>query len=303
MYKVYVKIDEQLHELDHLIENKAIESVKNVSLIEAIEFYLKNYTIKKSIKSQKNEKKYFQILLNFSNELKKQNLIQISKNDLLKLQKELLKKNKAATVNRHFNTYKNFFKVCKENNYINSFPSEGISHAKVIKPKIQLWSDLDIKNVSENIKSPLKDIFSFIALTGARPIEATDLVWSDIDDDNMIITFRSKKNSNEYRCFPLSNKVKLILDSLPKKSEFVFLDEKNNKYTTDKLYKRVKRIIRESCKNQDLHLYGLRHTFASNLLKRNVSAPNIQQLMGHSDFRTTQNYLHINVMDLKKYVD
>ena len=57
MYKVYVKIDEQLHELDHLIENKITESIKNVSLVEAIEFYLKNYTIKKSIKSQKNEKK------------------------------------------------------------------------------------------------------------------------------------------------------------------------------------------------------------------------------------------------------
>lgn len=53
------------------------------------------------------------------------------------------------------------------------------------------------------------------------------------------------------------------------------------------------RRLRRVSKIQDLRLYDLRHTFASNALAAGVTLEQIGQLLGHSQAQTTKRYAHL----------
>lgn len=53
------------------------------------------------------------------------------------------------------------------------------------------------------------------------------------------------------------------------------------------------RRLRRASKIQDLRLYDLRHTFASNALAAGVTLEQIGQLLGHSQAQTTKRYAHL----------
>lgn len=66
----------------------------------------------------------------------------------------------------------------------------------------------------------------------------------------------------------------------------------------------VEKMIRESaicawC-SEKIFPHKLRHTFATELLRKNVNLPTIQKLMGHKNLTTTQKYLTIEDNELRK---
>lgn len=53
----------------------------------------------------------------------------------------------------------------------------------------------------------------------------------------------------------------------------------------------------------DIHVHGLRHSFATYLLKRGWSLIKIKKYLGHSDIQTTQIYAHLDIEDIDKDYD
>ena len=51
---------------------------------------------------------------------------------------------------------------------------------------------------------------------------------------------------------------------------------------------------------QSCGLHSLRHTLASRLLEENIPVLTISEILGHSDIHTTNDYLHIDINNLKK---
>jgi len=54
--------------------------------------------------------------------------------------------------------------------------------------------------------------------------------------------------------------------------------------------------------NPKIHFHGLRHSFASNLVKKGVSIFIIKELLGHRDIKTTQIYSHLSIDSQKDAV-
>ena len=69
------------------------------------------------------------------------------------------------------------------------------------------------------------------------------------------------------------------------------------------LSKQFKKCVRKT-KSIDpkFHFHDLRHSFASNLVKKGVSLYVVSKLLGHKDIKTTQIYAHLNVDSLRDAV-
>lgn len=296
--KLYVKLGDEFRELSGVLHSEQLKPVAVMLVGDAIDFYRSNYSKKKSPRSQKNENKYFERLMDFCIRTKIESVHQIDKVHILKFADELAQSVSNATINRHFNTLKNFFNVLVEHEYLFKSPAEHFKHKKIVKPKIHLWTDDDYARARLGLCLEDALVLDFIRETGCRSSEITGLKWTDIDFDNEVLTFQSGKHANLRRDFPLTKGIGRILHQIKMSGLFVFTRQ-GTKYTTDSIYKRIKKSIKANCKQKNLDVKGLRHSFATNLVKANKQPQVIKELMGHADFRTTQNYLHIDINFLK----
>jgi integrase/recombinase XerD len=66
-------------------------------------------------------------------------------------------------------------------------------------------------------------------------------------------------------------------------------------------------ILRQATKvaglNKVITCHILRHSFASNLVSKGADIGQVQKLLGHTDLKTTEIYLHTNMDELKKTID
>ncbi|MEM3947474.1 MAG: tyrosine-type recombinase/integrase, partial [Metallosphaera sp.] len=69
--------------------------------------------------------------------------------------------------------------------------------------------------------------------------------------------------------------------------------------TYQALYKLVKRLGKKNGISW-LRPHILRHTFATNAIKKGAPLPVVQRLLGHKDIKTTQIYTHLMTDDLKR---
>ncbi len=64
----------------------------------------------------------------------------------------------------------------------------------------------------------------------------------------------------------------------------------------------LKLAIKRANIKKSIHFHSLRHSYASILLQKGANLKHVQQLLGHSNISTTNQYLHISDEDLKKKV-
>jgi integrase len=154
------------------------------------------------------------------------------------------------------------------------------------------------------------DAMVVVALrTGLRIGELIGLEWPDLNLETRILTVRrsifrneivSPKN-NRIRHIPLTEQTCRIL--LPARAPSGPMFSRGGSIRLDDQLAR--RAMRRLCKQAGLRPIGwhvLRHTFASHLAMAGVSIKVIQELLGHSDVRTTMRYAHLAPSSLHEAV-
>jgi len=140
----------------------------------------------------------------------------------------------------------------------------------------------------EEAASHLKPIIVFALDTGARRGEVLSLKWENVDLDRRIVTFRNTKTKTP-RHIPLSSRVQEVLKELGRRQGHVFL------YRGQPIAS-LKNSFRGACdraKLDGVRFHDLRHTFASRVLQTGTSLPELQRLLGHSDYKMTLRYAHL----------
>lgn len=290
-------------------------SVKLESLKVAIHKYLEVVSNDKSVDTQGCEKNYFLKLYDYMLDEKK--LFYVSDVESLHLEEfraNLRSKVSASTVNRYFNTYKNFFNKCVEWNFTKKSPALTISKLEESPVPRKLWDKEQMENVIKAVPPWAGDVLFFIATSTARPgREIRDLTWGDVDFENSTFQLKSYKGKGKLRIRVLPMP-KNLFDFLYSKKEAarrmfrardvdrVFSNSLGNPVESDVLNK----VIRAACERlgyEGLCPYGLRHTSFTDMVKNNESMEKIRKLAGHSALTTTQKYLKINVDHLRESME
>lgn len=156
------------------------------------------------------------------------------------------------------------------------------------------WNDV------EGLLSAARDIYdalivSLMAESGLRAREVLSLTWGDLDLANG--EARVKGKYGKERVVVLGPTARAILSSMQPGAP----DERIIKLSYQAVYDRIKSMAkRAGIDVSKVRPHVLRHTFATEALRRGMSLPVLQRLLGHSDIRVTQVYLHIMDDDIRR---
>ena len=158
------------------------------------------------------------------------------------------------------------------------------------------WDDIEqLLNASRDILDAL--IVAVLAESGLRARELLELRFGDVDLQAGVMRVRGKYGKE--RLVPIGPTSRILL------AEWARLrgagpGDRVVPITYQALYKRLKSLAaRAGLDPSKVRPHVLRHTFATEALRRGVSLPALQRLLGHSDIKVTQQYLHLIWEDVK----
>ena len=200
---------------------------------------------------------------------------------------------------------KAFFNKAIELGYLDKNPLKNLKlRVPVCHPAFIGLNELNKILEVENDKM-FYDIYIVTFYTGLRNSEIVNLQWDDCDLKRRIIKIQNKENfltkNKRERIIPMNDKVIDILQSIEYQnsygSNYVF---KKDGRQINKMYltKRFKKSVRQAGLSEKIHFHSLRHSFASNLVQKNVNLFTVQKLLGHTQISTTQRYSHLRSDDL-----
>ena len=146
-----------------------------------------------------------------------------------------------------------------------------------------------------------KTIFMIAYGSGLRIGEIVNLHISDIDSKKMRIFVRE---GNKERYTILSKTSLEMLRTYwskyrkPVKSDKIFLTELDEPMTVGVIRDRFRRYRRKAGLNEKVTMHTLRHCYATNLIENGATLIQVKELMGHSNIRSTMEYVHVANIDL-----
>ncbi len=173
-----------------------------------------------------------------------------------------------------------------------------VSRPKGSMSSVLQWDDvLRLLRASRDMLDRV--IVSLLAETGLRSSELLGVRVRDIDLDNGEIVVRNAKYGKERIVFLGDLSRRILRDYIELKG--LKRGDRVVGISYQALYKRLKRLARDAGLPADVvRPHVLRHTFATEALRRGMSLPVLQRLLGHSDIKITQVYLHLVKEDAKR---
>lgn len=227
-----------------------------------------------------------------------------------------LQKINSTSFNIELRTLKAGFNKAMKLGYINSNPVNSVKQIPITEKKILCFADDQIRTLLKNTQSELLKRFILVSLfTGMRINEIVNTQWKDIDFENGVISVSNKDSfktkSGKNRMIPINEGLKTLLDKMFESElmtgniagynfldKYIFHKHSNVKYASDYISKKFKELLRRLNFDEKFHFHCLRHTFITNLIKAGSNINYVKELAGHSDIKTTMNYIHIQTKDL-----
>ncbi len=223
------------------------------------------------------------------------------------------------TISVKLSALKTFFRFLRNEDYILTDPTRNITLPKEEQrlPKAVL-TEKEVMMIlkSCDVRTPLglrnRAVLELLYACGMRTSELCSLKTQDLSlkDQTVLI---EKGKGNVSRLVPMGQYATLYIQEYLKKGRKFFLRGKRsdpgnlfltlfgNPFDRKSINKSIMKPIQQKLKlKKDLTVYSWRHCVATQLLQRKVDVAYIAQLLGHRSLNTTQQYLKIEIGDLKR---
>ena len=133
------------------------------------------------------------------------------------------------------------------------------------------------------------DLFFLAAKTGARQGELLKMTWSCIDWDSNTLTFFDTKNGDD-RVLPMTPEIRGLLK---RKWRNRIDDDRLFPIGKDKALRELRKIQKiAGITNINKNFHTFRHTAATHMFANGASLPEVKEVLGHRNERTTMRYSH-----------
>jgi integrase len=241
-----------------------------------------------------------------------------------------------ATQRSYFTHYRVFFKWLHDEKHIDQDLVKGVrppKNADRTIDKVINASDLQIlfTTFESHVKSNMdkgfikhdhtrmdwfKPVIATFFFTGLRLKELTHLRWSDIDSDWSFITVRNSDEtttkSGRMRLIPIRKPLIPYLESWKNgtfrtKDGLVFPSVTNRTafgtpLDANRISRTFKKFVRMAGLPPGATIHGLRHSFGTDLLRKNVPINQVAEIMGHKSIEVTRIYQHLTPSDLHETI-
>ena len=215
------------------------------------------------------------------------------------------------TLNNELLNLSHMMKTAVRWGYVDKNVVANVTKMRVAVNPARFLNQVEITRLTEAARaSHIYPLITTALHTGMRKSELLNLKWSDIDLKQQTITVQSKDDwhtkNYKARIFDLTPVLHDVLrqheagqPDPPLRTEYVFT------FRGRAIRKDIRRSLRTVMRLAGLEgvtLHTLRHTFASQLVMEGVPLRDVQELMGHQDFRTTLRYAHLSPDHVKRQV-
>ncbi len=202
-----------------------------------------------------------------------------------------------STLNLCLNAIKFFYReIIKSNENFN------IKFAKRKKSLPIVLNRLEVKEILSSIKNSKHNLMLSLAYgAGLRVSEVISLKVKDLDLDELLIHIKEAKGKKD-RLTLIPEKMVPQLKNLmagKDKNDFLFESERGGKLTERTAQAIFERALKNTKIKKDATFHSLRHSFATHLLEDGIDIRYVQELLGHSNIKTTQIYTHVTNLALK----
>lgn len=236
--------------------------------------------------------------------------VKLTENDINDILIDIIKKHNAKLRNAALQRFRTFYKFLIKRDIIKVNPCENIEKAKeAIRLREELTPTNQNKLLSVLPKYDIRDqvMIHIFLNTGCRLSELINMKMDDIDMDDRFIRVIGKRNKERY--IPIND---FLFDKL---TQFIKYREENKidysdyvMYRLGRLYNEdenrpidqctVNRVFEKLKKDtkitQPLSPHVLRHTFATNLVNKDLDIQIISNILGHDSLDTTMIYAKSN---------
>ncbi len=142
-------------------------------------------------------------------------------------------------------------------------------------------------------------IIRLLLLTGCRRSEIVTLEWRDYREGKLFL--RDSKVGP--RTVWLSSAAREVLDSLPRRTVWVFPSPQSGNCVSVGTLDQAWRCMRAEAGLPDVRLHDCRHTYASTALAHGETVLTIGRLLGHLNPATTLKYTHMSDLTVREAAD
>jgi integrase/recombinase XerD len=219
--------------------------------------------------------------------------------------------------NKYVTVVKGFFRHLKHEGYIAHNPADDVEYAREAKKLPR--AILTTKEVKKLLRQPdtqsvlgFRDrtILEVFYTTGIRRQELLQLTIEDIDLDSGLIVIREGKGKKDrvvpvgkIACRYLESYINGIRPELARPdpgSRVLFLSRVGRQMDPSTVKHLISKYAKAAGIPHSVTPHTFRHTCATHMIRNRANIRHVQELLGHNQLTTTQQYVRVTITDLQE---
>ncbi len=187
------------------------------------------------------------------------------------------------------------FSWAKDEGVLTENPLAGMKRPKP-PSRQRAMSEDEFTKLHENAGGPFADYLSALRETGARPKELRDLLWTQVEEDKLVLTkHKTSRKVKKARVIILTEAMRAMIQRLRGNGHtHVFLNTEGQPWTMNAVRLQMTRLRERLGLAKDLCAYLCRHGFGTRAILNGVNPLVVAELMGHNSLEMVSKvYVHL----------